>query len=115
MSGCLQGDEKNSASSQRGAALYEANCVICHGTDGKGDRTQGAPDLTDRIALYGKDRASLTDTIANSRYGVMPRWNNRLDPATIRMLAIYVHSLGGGEAAPQPEPEAEADGADERP
>jgi cytochrome c oxidase cbb3-type subunit III len=30
----------------------------------------------------------------------MPRWNNRLDPVTIRMLAAYVHSLGGGEAIP---------------
>jgi len=110
----LQGDEKQSASSQRGAVLYEVNCVICHGANGKGDRSQGAPDLTDRIALYGRDRASLTDSITNSRYGVMPRWNNRLDPATIRMLAIYVHSLGGGEAAPQLEQVAEADEGDDQ-
>jgi cytochrome c oxidase cbb3-type subunit 3 len=32
----------------------------------------------------------------------MPRWGNRLDPVTIRMLAAYVHSLGGGEANPAP-------------
>jgi cytochrome c oxidase cbb3-type subunit 3 len=30
----------------------------------------------------------------------MPRWDDKLDKATIRMLAAYVHSLGGGEAAP---------------
>lgn len=110
----LQGDEEASAASQRGAALYAANCVICHGESGKGDRMQGAPNLTDKITLYGRDRDSLTETITNSRYGVMPRWNNRLDPATIRMLAIYVHSLGGGEAAPQPEQSAEADVGDEQ-
>ncbi|GAB5486611.1 MAG: cytochrome-c oxidase, cbb3-type subunit III [Parasphingorhabdus sp.] len=110
----LQGDEKPSAASQRGAVLYEANCVICHGENGTGDRFQGAPNLTDKISLYGRDRASLTETITNSRYGVMPRWNTRLDPATIRMLAIYVHSLGGGEAAPQPEQSAEADVGDEQ-
>ncbi len=110
----LQGDEKASAASQRGAALYSANCVICHGENGEGDRFQGAPNLTDKISLYGRDRASLTETITNSRYGVMPRWNTRLDPATIRMLAIYVHSLGGGEAAPQPEQSAEADAGDEQ-
>jgi cytochrome c oxidase cbb3-type subunit 3 len=46
------------------------------------------------------DHASLKNTIANSRYGVMPRWGQRLDAATIRMLAAYVHSLGGGEATP---------------
>ena len=93
----LSGREKPSAAARRGAALFEANCAICHGPDGKGDRTQGAPNLTDAISLYGLDRATLTDTITNSRYGVMPRWGQRLDPATIRMLAAYVHSLGGGE------------------
>ncbi|QJB70494.1 cytochrome-c oxidase, cbb3-type subunit III [Parasphingorhabdus halotolerans] len=96
----LSGDEKPSAASQRGALVYAANCVICHGANGKGDRLQGAPNLTDKIALYGRDRATLTETITNSRYGVMPRWNNRLDPVTIRMLAAYVHSLGGGETLP---------------
>jgi cytochrome c oxidase cbb3-type subunit 3 len=28
---------------------------------------------------------------------VMPAWTTRFDPATIRALAVYVHSLGGGE------------------
>jgi len=104
----ISGDETPSAASQRGSVLYEANCAICHGPNGTGDRLQGAPNLTDRIALYGRDRASLTETLTNSRYGVMPRWGQRLDPATIRMLSIYVHSLGGGETAPQPEQTAEA-------
>ncbi|SIO19703.1 cytochrome c oxidase cbb3-type subunit 3 [Parasphingorhabdus marina DSM 22363] len=110
----ISGDERPSPASERGAVLYEANCTICHGADGKGDRFQGAPNLTDRIALYGRDRASLTETITNSRYGVMPRWSERLDPATIRMLAIYVHSLGGGEAAPQPDETAETGTGDEQ-
>lgn len=96
----ISGQEKASASATRGAALFENNCTVCHGAEGRGDRTQGAPDLTDAINLYGLDRDSLSDTIANSRYGVMPRWGQRLDAATIRMLAAYVHSLGGGEAAP---------------
>ncbi len=96
----LSGREQPSASSARGAVLFEANCTICHGNDAKGDRTQGAPNLTDAISLYGLDRASLTETVTNSRYGVMPRWGQRLDPATIRMLTAYVHSLGGGETLP---------------
>jgi mono/diheme cytochrome c family protein len=45
-------------------------------------------------------------TITNARAGVMPRWGGRLDPVTIRMLAAYVHSLGGGEANPAPVPTA---------
>ena len=31
------------------------------------------------------------------RHGVMPAFGDRLDPATIKMLAVYVHSLGGGQ------------------
>lgn len=102
----LSDREPQSASSNRGAALFEINCAVCHGNDAKGDRTQGAPNLTDAINLYGLDRASLTETITNSRYGVMPRWGHRLDAATIRMLTAYVHSLGGGEAAPVSEDSA---------
>ena len=96
----LSGKEKSSASAKNGTVLFQNNCAICHGTDAKGDRTQGAPNLTDAISLYGLDRESLTYTITNSRYGVMPRWGQRLDAATIRMLAAYVHSLGGGEEMP---------------
>lgn len=103
----LSGAEDESRASARGAELYTANCAVCHGDNGQGDRTQGAPNLRDSIWLYGSDRASITDTVANSRYGVMPRWGHRLDPVTIRMLTAYVWSLGGGEAAPA-EPETEA-------
>jgi cytochrome c oxidase cbb3-type subunit 3 len=85
---------------RRGQALFAQNCAACHGPDGRGSRALGAPNLTDPIWLYGGDAESLRTTIANSRAGVMPRWGNRLDTVTIRMLAAYVHSLGGGEAGP---------------
>lgn len=86
-----------SAASQRGGALFAANCVACHGADAKGNRQFGAPNLTDAIWLYGGDAESIHKTITDARYGVMPRWGDRLDPATVKMLAAYVHSLGGGE------------------
>jgi cytochrome c oxidase cbb3-type subunit 3 len=90
--------EKPSEAARRGATLFENNCVACHGPQGKGLREFGAPNLTDGIWLYGGDRDSLTQTVTNSRYGVMPAWGHRLDPVTMKMLAAYVHSLGGGEA-----------------
>jgi cytochrome c oxidase cbb3-type subunit 3 len=93
----ISGQEAQSASAAAGAPLYADNCAACHGADGKGDRTLGAPNLTDAIWLYGGDRAALTQTIVNARAGVMPGWKDRLDPATLNMLAAYVHSLGGGE------------------
>jgi cytochrome c oxidase cbb3-type subunit 3 len=94
----LSRQEKPSEAARRGAAQFANNCVACHGPQGKGMREFGAPNLTDGIWLYGGDRDALTQTVTNSRYGVMPAWGHRLDPVTIKMLAAYVHSLGGGEA-----------------
>jgi cytochrome c oxidase cbb3-type subunit 3 len=100
--GVISHQDKPSASSRRGAALFAANCAVCHGPAGGGNRTVGAPRLTDAIWLYGGDRETLTQTITNSRRGVMPAWGKQLDAVTIKMLAAYVHSLGGGEANPAP-------------
>ena len=85
------------AAARRGQALFATNCVACHGTNAKGSRELGAPNLTDAIWLYGGDADSIRKSINDARFGVMPRWGNKLDPATVKMLAAYVHSLGGGE------------------
>ncbi len=103
----LGGKERPSTASQRGAELFAANCVACHGADGKGLRQFGAPDLTDAIWLFGSSTEAIEGSIANAHAGVMPAWGEKLDKATIRMLAAYVHSLGGGEdfaAAPDQPP-----------
>ncbi len=81
----------------RGAKLFAENCVTCHGESGAGNQELGAKNLTDGIWLYGGDRATLIETITNARNGSMPAWGERLDPTTIKMLTIYVHSLGGGQ------------------
>ncbi|MEO7689053.1 MAG: cytochrome-c oxidase, cbb3-type subunit III [Sphingomonas sp.] len=96
----VSGQEKASAASRRGATLFANNCAACHGDNAKGNRAFGAPNLTDAIWLYGGDRDTLTQTVTNARYGIMPAWGTRLDPVTIKMLATYVHSLGGGEKTP---------------
>jgi cytochrome c oxidase cbb3-type subunit 3 len=106
----ISGQEKASASSSRGAVLYEANCAVCHGPAGEGGREFGAPKLTDAIWLYGSDRASITATVDNPRNGVMPRWGGRLDPVTIKMLTAYVYSRGGGEALAPAVPAAASEG-----
>ena len=80
-----------------GKKLFADNCASCHGDAGKGNQELGAPNLTDKIWLYGSDEATLIETISNGRAGVMPAWVGRLDPATIKALAVYVHSLGGGK------------------
>jgi len=80
-----------------GAKIFAENCTACHGDAGKGNQELGAPDLTDKIWLYGSDEAMLVETITNGRSGVMPAWVGRLDPSTIKAMAVYVHSLGGGK------------------
>lgn len=86
----------------KGRAHFEENCTSCHGNDAKGDQTQGAPDLTDTDWLYGGTRQDIFDTLWGGRQGVMPNWDERLDPSTVTALAVYVHSFGGGEATPDP-------------
>lgn len=80
-----------------GRKVFADNCAACHGPAGKGNQELGAPNLTDAISLYGMDMVSLTETIGNSRNGVMPAWAGRLDETTIKALTVYVHSLGGGQ------------------
>jgi cytochrome c oxidase cbb3-type subunit 3 len=80
-----------------GAKIFTENCVACHGEEAKGNPDLGAPNLTDKIWLYGSDEATIIETVTNGRGGVMPAWIGRLDPATIKAMAVYVHSLGGGQ------------------
>lgn len=80
-----------------GAEVFATNCASCHGADAKGDREQGAPDLTDAIWLYGGDYDTLVLSVHNARFGVMPSWTGRLSEAEIRAVTAYVHQLGGGE------------------
>ena len=93
----LSGQEHDEAAAMRAAPVFQVQCVQCHGAEGKGDQSQGAPNLTDPIWLYGGDAMTIRETLWNGRGGVMPTWEGRLSEEEILALAVYVHSLGGGE------------------
>ena len=95
----LSGQEYDPAGAEAGKTLFADNCAACHGETGAGDRALGAPALSDAIWFYRGDRASIVAQITKPRHGVMPAWAQRLDETTIKQLTLYVHSLGGGEAA----------------
>lgn len=93
----ISGQESDAELASAGETVFMDNCSACHAEDGTGDQMQGAPNLTDAIWLYGGDVDTLTYTVTNARFGVMPNWNERLTEADIRAVASYVHSLGGGQ------------------
>ena len=80
-----------------GETLYNDNCASCHGEDLKGVQEVGAPSLMSASYLYGKSLEAIRAQVDNPRNGVMPAWVDRLDPATIKSLTVYVHSFGGGQ------------------
>jgi cytochrome c oxidase cbb3-type subunit 3 len=104
-----QGRAGDFAAAARGARLFagEGGCYDCHAADGRGDSAIGAPNLTDRITLYGDgSRESLSMSIAYGRHGVCPAWAARIGPAETREVALFVYSLSH-------EPETERhDGSD---
>jgi len=93
----LSGTATDQAAATRGKDIFAENCVACHGENGAGNPELGAPRLNDAIWLYGGDKQTVVQTITRSRGGVMPAWGDRLSPVAIKQLAVYVHSLGGGQ------------------
>ena len=93
----ISGQDHDAALAETGSVLFLDNCAACHGDAGMGDQFQGAPNLTDAIWLYGGDEATLTETVTNARFGVMPPWNERLSAAEVAAVSAYVHQLGGGQ------------------
>lgn len=91
-----QGRPADDAAAARGGELFTGagGCYDCHAADAKGDSAIGAPNLTDRVTLYGDgSRESLSMSISYGRHGVCPAWAKRISPAGIRELAVMVYSL----------------------
>ncbi|MFN3583417.1 cytochrome-c oxidase, cbb3-type subunit III [Phenylobacterium sp.] len=98
----LSGRKADAAAVARARQTFADQCAACHGPAGTGDQVKGAPNLTDAEWLYGSDRDTIHDQIWNGRNGVMPTWEARFSPETIKALAVYIHAnAGGGEERPQ--------------
>ncbi len=93
----LSGQAHDVAAAAKGGQIYGEQCAACHGETGKGNPELGSPNLTDRIWLYGGGKQEITESIQTGRGGMMPAWGKRLDPVTMKAIAVYVHNLGGGK------------------
>ena len=73
-----------------------AGCAGCHGMDAKGMHAVGAPNLTDKVWLYGSSEATISETITKGRQNQMPAWKEFLGDAKVHLLSAYVLSLSQG-------------------
>ena len=89
----LSGRTHDSLRAFRGKAKFQTVCVACHGTDGKGNKLLGAPDLTDKTWLHGGSEPAIIETILKGRKGEMPAHKQILDEAKIHLLTAYVYGL----------------------
>ena len=93
----LTGKPRDPAMVEPGKQLFVDNCVACHGEKAEGNRELGAPNLSDAIWLKGEGEDAIIRQVTLPKHGMMPAWTVRLGDATVKQLAVYVHSLGGGE------------------
>jgi cytochrome c oxidase cbb3-type subunit 3 len=88
----LSGLSHDAAAAARGKAHFTA-CAACHGPEAKGNPAIGAPNLTDKVWLYGSSEATIIETITQGRTNVMPAHKEFLGEARSHILAAYVYGL----------------------
>ncbi len=93
----LSGHKHDASLAAAGKPKFEQICAACHTPAGTGMQALGAPNLSDKIWLYGGSEAAVTETISKGRNGVMPAWKDFLGEAKVHLLAAYVYGLSQGK------------------
>jgi cytochrome c oxidase cbb3-type subunit 3 len=88
----LSGSPHNNVAAQLGKDKFGV-CAACHGADGKGNQTIGAPNLTDKVWLHGWGEQAIVSIVGTGKSNVMPPQARLLTPEQIHVLAGYVWSL----------------------
>jgi len=94
----LSGRQHDAALAATGKTKFSENCAACHTPEGTGMQAIGAPNLTDKVWLYGGSEAAIIETITKGRNGVMPRLDQTLGTtsnkeAKLHLLTAYVYGL----------------------
>lgn len=76
-----------------GKDKYDTTCAVCHGPEGEGNITLGAPNLSDSIWLYGGSPELIKHSIRNGRSGNMPAHRDLLGEDKAHLVTAYVYSL----------------------
>lgn len=75
-----------------------ASCAACHGANGKGNQALGAPNLSDKIWLYGGGVDAVMEAINKGKTNQMPAHKAVLSDAKIHLLTAYVWGLSNTES-----------------
>ena len=94
----LSGSPHDSLRASLGKSKFGA-CAACHGMDGKGNQSLGAPNLTDDIWLHGWGENAIVNMINNGKTNQMPAQGHKLTEGQIHVLASYVWGLSNVKAA----------------
>ncbi|MEQ1592152.1 MAG: cytochrome-c oxidase, cbb3-type subunit III [Thiobacillaceae bacterium] len=94
----LSGRNHDAAMAASGKTIFAENCAACHMPTGTGMQAMGAPNLTDKVWLYGGSEATIIETITKGRNGHMPAMDQSLGTtsnkeAKLHLLAAYVYGL----------------------
>lgn len=96
----LSGLAHDAAAAERGKAHFATRCVACHGVEAKGNPALGAPNLTDKVWLYGSSEATIVETVTKGRSNMMPAHKDFLGEQRSHILAAYVYGLSKAQAKP---------------
>ena len=89
---------------RQGKYVYQKYCLICHGTEGKGDGFNAfnldpkPRDFTDKKYLDALTNARMFETVAGggravNKSPVMPSWGGRLNKDEIKYLVTYLRTF----------------------
>jgi cytochrome c oxidase cbb3-type subunit III len=91
--GQLSGNKVDEKKALLGKEIFNVQCFVCHGNDGKGNIALGAPNLTDDIWLHSGSSSGIAKTIREGRNGEMPAHGPIIGDARSHLVAAYVYSL----------------------
>ena len=89
----LSGLDHSAELAAGGKPVFQQNCAVCHGADGKGQHAMGAPNLSDDIWLYEGTREFIAQAIHKGLSNYMPPQEDKIRPEKIHLIAAYVYSL----------------------
>ena len=91
----VAGSASAAGAADTGKSLFDSNCTVCHGEDGRGSATGkalNAPDLHSS-AVQKLTNAQIAAQIENGK-GNMPPFKSTLNSAQVKLLVAYVRTFG---------------------